>query len=125
MSRQLKIGGDTSELRKSIIDISRMINKDLGKSKIELFSPETKKLLRGEAASQVENIKSKSMLFENLQENILKHCKKWSKVLKKNFELKRKFLKLKQHIAKLNTDQSKISEFGTRLVAKMLVSLAD
>ena len=40
MDKQLKISADTSAVKKSILDLAKTAQKDLGKSKIQLFSKE-------------------------------------------------------------------------------------
>lgn len=115
MSRQLKISGDTSELRKSLIDISRMVKQDLGKSKIELFSPETKKMLRGEVATQAEAIKKQ---IDKIRESTQKHAEAQKNVLKgskEELKIREKILKAHQHMAKLAGDQAKMEGFGEQL----------
>lgn len=115
MSRQLKIGADTSEIKKSILELSRSINKDLGKSKIELFTPETKKLLRGEAIAQAEALKRQ---IDAIKESTKKHAQAMQDVVKgskEELKLKEKILKASQHIAKLSKDQSKVENLSDEL----------
>lgn len=106
MARQLKITGDTSELKKSIMDLGRTITKDLGKSKIDLFSPDTKKFLRTEAVALAADLGKK---IDNIKKSTEAHKKALEQVIKgskEELEIKEKILKASQHI--LNTEKERV-----------------
>lgn len=65
MSSQLKISADTSEVKKSILDIGKSL-KDLKGSSVKIFSPEDKKFLKGEMKKEIGLMKAK--LKENRDE---------------------------------------------------------
>jgi len=115
MSRQIKISGDTSELRKSILELSKLVNKDLGKSKIELFTPDTKKFLRTEASSAMESIKKQ---IDSIKTSTKQHQQALNEVVKgskEELKIREKILKAQQHISKLEKDRSKVSEMAEQV----------
>ena len=57
---QLKVDADVSAVKRSLQEISKVSN-DLGKSPVELLSPETVSLLRGEAKDALDKIKGKQL----------------------------------------------------------------
>lgn len=65
MSSQLKISADTSEVKKSILDIGKTM-KDLKGSKVQVFSSEDKKFIKTEMKKEVALMKQK--LKENRDE---------------------------------------------------------
>lgn len=115
MSRQIKISGDTSELRKSILELSKTINKDLGKSKIELFTPDTKKFIKSEALNAMESIKRQ---IDSIKESTKKHQQALNDVVKgskEELKIREKILKAQQHITKLEKDRSKASDVAEQV----------
>ena len=62
MSSQLKISADTSEVKKSILDIGKSF-KDLKGSKVQIFSNEDKKFLKTEMKKEI------ALMKQKLQEN--------------------------------------------------------
>lgn len=94
MSRSIKIDGDTAPLKKSILDISKTLKKDLGKTKIELFSPATRKFLQKEAVAQVDVLKKK---MDGINKSILSHANNQKRVV----EGSRKSLKFVRKSSKL------------------------
>jgi hypothetical protein len=115
MSRQLKIGADTSEIKKSITELSRMVGKDLGKSKIELFAPETKKLLRGEALTQAAALKRQ---IDQIKDSTKRHAQAIQDVVrgsKEELKIKKEILREAQHILKLEKDLGRINDLGDEL----------
>lgn len=118
MSRQIKISGDTSELRKSLIDISKLLKNDLGKSKIELFSPETKKLLKGEAVAQAEALKKQIDAIKNSTKKHADAMKDVVKGSKEELRIKEKILKAQQHISKLEGERQRMGQFQEQIGGK-------
>lgn len=115
MSRQIKISGDTSELRKSILDLSKLVNKELGKSKIELFTPDTKKFMRNEAVAQAEAIRKQ---IDKIKESTKKHQQAIADVVKgskEELKIREKILKAQQHISKLEGQRGKASNLAEQL----------
>ena len=111
-NRQLKIGADTTELKKSILELSKLVGKDLGKSKIDLFTPETKKLLQGEAKAQAAALKKQMDLIRDSAKQHAAAMQNVVKGSKEELKLKEKILKASVHIAKLSKEQQKVSSFG-------------
>jgi hypothetical protein len=115
MSKQIKISGDTTELRKSILELSKMVSKDLAKSKIELFTPDTKKFLRGEALSTMESIKKQ---IDSIKDSTKRHQQALAEVVrgsKEELKIKEKIVKASQHIAKLEQARGKTSNVADQM----------
>ena len=115
MARSIRITADVTALRKSIIDISKMINKDLGKSKIELFKPETKKFLQSEATQLVSNLKRK---IDGIKESTQGHLKALQGVVKgseEEYRIKMKILKASKAIVDAEQDQQEAIRTTTSL----------
>lgn len=105
MARSIRITADTTQLKKSITDLSKIVNKDMGKSKIELFSADTKKFLRGEAASQVSSLKKKIDGIKESTQNHLKALKAVVKGSEEEYKIKMKILKAQKAIVEAEQDQ--------------------
>lgn len=115
MARSIRITADVTALRKSIIDVSKMINKDLGKSKIELFKPETKKFLQSEATQLVSNLKRK---IDGIKESTQGHLKALQGVVKgseEEYKIKMKILKASKAIVDAEQDQQEAIRTTTSL----------
>lgn len=91
MSSQLKISADTSEVKKSILDLSRNL-KDIGKSKVAIFSQEDKKYLKTEIKKELGLMKSR--LKENRDEikKMIVEQKKLVSGSKEELEVRKKIL---------------------------------
>ena len=75
-----------------------MVNKDLGKSKIELFTPDTKKFLRSEAVAYANNLKKK---IDGIKQSTLDHQKALKGVVagsQEELKIKNKILKASKEI---------------------------
>ena len=58
MSASLKISANTSEVKKSLLELGQEIKK-VGKSKISIFSEDDRKFIKGELAQELASMKSK------------------------------------------------------------------
>jgi hypothetical protein len=105
VARSIKITADTSQLKKSITDLSKVLNKDMGRSKIELFSADTKKFLRTEAITNVENIKRKIDGMKTSTAGWLKNLQGVVKGSKEELTLKMKILSTSKAIVDAEKDQ--------------------
>ena len=115
MARSIKITADTTQLKKSITDLSKMLNKDMGRSKIELFTPDTKKFLRTEAVAQVENLRKK---LDGIKVSTANHMKALQGVVKGSKEelaIKMKILKASQAIVESEKDQQEAIKISASL----------
>ena len=56
MSKKIKIEGDTSGLTKSVMDFAKKIQKDLGKSNIQLLDKDNQKFIKGEWKRHVKEL---------------------------------------------------------------------
>lgn len=100
MSSQLKISADTSEVKKSILDIGKTI-KDLKGSKVQIFSNEDKKFIKSEMKKEIGLMKNK--LKEN-REEIKKLVEVQSDLVsgsKEELEIRKKILEAYKVQAKL------------------------
>lgn len=91
MSSQLKISADTTEVKKSILDLTKSL-KDVGKSKIAIFSQEDKAFIKTELKKEMTAMKSR--IKEN-REEIKKMVAEQRKMVdgsKEELELRKKIL---------------------------------
>lgn len=106
MSSQLKISADTSEVKKSILDIGKTI-KDLKGSKVQVFSSEDKKFLKSEFKKEIAIMKQR--LKENTAEikRATEEQKKMVEGSKEELEMRKKILEAYKTQAKLARDLGK------------------
>lgn len=97
---QLKISADTSEVKKSILDIGKSF-KDLKGSKVNIFSAEDKKFLKGEFKKEIALMKTK--LKENRDEisKMVAEQKKLTEGSQEELEARKKILDAYKTQAKL------------------------
>jgi hypothetical protein len=98
MARSIKITADTAQLKKSITDFSKTIEKSLGKSKIDLFT-------------QADSLKKK---LDGIKESTTKHMKALEGVVKGSREelvLRNKILKASQEV--LDTEKQRQEVMAT------------
>lgn len=115
MAKQLKISADTSEVRKSILDLGKTMKGELGKSNIEIFSKDTKQFLRTEAVKGAELLKGK---MDKIAESVVKHQKALEKVKqgsKEELRIKEKILNATKRIAELDKDRGGLSSVAQGL----------
>lgn len=91
MSSQLKISADTSEVKKSILDLSGAF-KNIKGSKVQIFSTEDKKFIKGEMKKEIALMKQK--LKENASEikKMVDTQKTMVQGTKEELELRKKIL---------------------------------
>ena len=106
MSSQLKISADTSEVKKSILDIGKTI-KDLKGSKVQIFSNEDKKFIKSEMKKEIALMKQR--LKENREEikRATEEQKKMVEGSKEELEMRKKILEAYKTQAKLAKDLQK------------------
>jgi len=103
VTTQLKITADTSDVKKSILDIGKSV-KDLKGSKVAIFSAEDKKFLKGEMKKEIGLMKQK--LKDNRAEisAAVKEQQKMVEGSKEELELRKKILEAYKVQAKLGRD---------------------
>lgn len=79
MTKKLKIDADLSSVQKSILDLSNVLKRDLGSSKINIFSKESEKLLKGEAKVAMEQLNKSAKDLKSQLENQAKVLKDTTK----------------------------------------------
>lgn len=111
MSSQLKISADTSEVKKSILDIGKSL-KDLKGSKVSIFTSEDKKLLKSELKKEIALMKNK--LKENRDEikKMVQAQKDMVSGTKEELELRKKILEAYKTQAKLGKDLGNAQSMG-------------
>ena len=106
-NKQIKITGDTKDLKKSIMDLSKTVTRTLGRSRIELFSPETKKLLRGQVLLHLREINREIKSTREEMERQNKLTKKMA--IGSNNELRSKKQLLEQTRRLVNLEKQRVS----------------
>lgn len=103
MSSQLRISADTSEVKKSILDIGKSI-KDLKGSKVSVFTAEDKKFIKSEMKKEIALMKTK--LKENRDEikKMVQTQKEMVQGSKEELEMRKKILEAYKTQAKLAKD---------------------
>ena len=103
MSSQLRISADTSDVKKSILDIGKTI-KDLKGSKVSVFTSEDKKFIKSEMKKEIALMKSK--LKENRDEikRMVSAQKEMVQGSKEELEMRKKILESYKVQAKLARD---------------------
>lgn len=118
MSSSLKISADTSQVKQSILELSKSL-KSLGDSKISIFTAEDKKFMKGEISKELSVVKTR--LKENIQEikkmteeqrKMVKGANEELEVRKKIMELYRNQNKLAKEASTLQQGQSSIGGSG-------------
>lgn len=118
MSASLKISANTSEVKKSILDLGREL-KNLGKSKVSVFSEEDRKFIKNELKQELSLMKAK--LIENRNEiaKMVAEQNKMEKGTKDELEQRKKILaayqtqtKLAKQMAEVQKQQKDMGGFG-------------
>lgn len=91
MSSQLKISADTSEVKKSILDIGKSM-RDLKGSKVSIFNAEDRKFIKSEMKKEITLMKAR--LKENREEisKMIKEQQKLTAGSKEELEIRKKIL---------------------------------
>jgi len=113
--RQIVITGDTSQLRRSILDVSKTVNKELKSSKINLFTEDSKNFLRKEAKEHLSTIKKNVTQIRKEVEEEAKALKNVTKGSAKELELKEKIIAKTKLLNKLEKERSSIQGGLTNL----------
>lgn len=107
--KQISISADASGVKKSLVDIQRTA-KEIGKSPIELMSPDTKKFLRNEAKSQLENLGKSINKMRSEMSKYNDQLKKAVKGSEKELEIKKKILEKQRQINDAHRTQTGLSD---------------
>lgn len=109
MSASLKISANTSEVKKSLLDLGKDV-KNLGKTKISIFSEEDRKFVKGELKQELSLMKAK--LAENRAEisKMIKEQTKLTKGSKEELDHRKKILSAYQQQTKLASQMDKVNK---------------
>ncbi len=109
MSSSLKISANTSEVKKSLLDLGRDV-KNLGKTKVSIFSADDRKFIKGELKQELSLMKAK--LGENRIEiaKLVREQTKLEKGTKNELEQRKKILAAYQQQTKLAAQMDKIQK---------------
>lgn len=114
MVRKLKIDGDTSGIKRSLLDLSKTL-KSMEKSQIELMTPDTKKLIRGEAQKHFKALDTEiKNMQKSLKENVEIH-KKSIKGSKEELVLKHQILDVQNKINVATRQQQQVAGIAQTL----------
>jgi hypothetical protein len=103
MSSQIKITADTSELKKSILDVGSAV-KSLGTSKVQVFSSEDKKFIKTEMNREIALMKQKLKDNRAAIDEMVEAQKKLTSGSKEELEMRKKILEAYKTQAKLGKD---------------------
>lgn len=114
MSSQFKISADTSEAKKSILDLSKSLSK-LGESKVSIFNDEDKKLLKTELKREMDLMKQKLRQNRDEIKKMVDEQKNLVKGSKEEMELRRKIIDMyrsQNRLAKESGELKKLEKSG-------------
>lgn len=114
MAYSIKINADASDIKRSLMDVSRAA-KDLGKSKISFLDKNERDFLSGQAQKVMEDVRKS---IQGSTEEIKRLQSEQSKVLKgseKELELQRKISKEIRKKANLEREMSRLSQARSQL----------
>lgn len=114
---KIRITGDTSEIKKSILDLSKDV-KNLGQSKVTIFDKEQKDFLTKEAGRAIDDLKKKMETNTKEIKNALKIQNRQHKSVEDEVRARERVTKLIQRQVKLqkemNNIQTSASDIGGR-----------
>lgn len=111
---KIKITGDVSEIKKSILDLSRDV-KDLGKSKVAIFDKEQKDFLAGEAKSHMSELRKEMEKNKKEIQDALKVQKDQVKTVEDEVKHREKVTKLIQRQVSMQKELSKMEGAGAQM----------
>lgn len=112
---KLRIDGDVSPLKKSLMDLSKVVQNGIGKSKIDVVSPEMRKFFQKEGLTQMNAIKT---AMDRINESAKRQAEKIKEAAgnaKKELEAKQKLMEIYKNLnaqAKQYADMQKLTEVG-------------
>jgi len=112
MSQVIKISGDTSGVRKSLLDLSKTIKRDFKNTKLDMFSPEARKFLKHEAVAGAKKLQVK---IDSANAAIKRYTKELGKVIKdseKELILKEKIFRVSQKIVALEKNRNSLQDLA-------------
>lgn len=109
MTKKLKIDADLSSVQKSILDLSNVLKRDLGSSKINIFSKESEKLLKGEAKVAMEQLNKSAKDLKSQLENQAKVLKDTTKNTKEYANEMQKLLNISEKMYQVEKSRGQFS----------------
>ena len=129
MSTSIKISANTSEVKKSLLEISREV-KNLGKSKVSVFSMEDRKFMKGELKQELALMKQKLASNRSEIQKMVKEQAKLEKGTKDELEHRKKILEsyrtqaqLASQMERLQKQNASMGQFGGGGIGGMLSKL--
>lgn len=104
---QLKISADTSEVKKSILDLSRNL-KNIGSSKIAIFTAEDKRFMKTEMKKELDLMKQRLSSNRAEIKKMIEDQKKLVQGSKEELEVRKKILEAYQTQSKLSKEHSSV-----------------
>lgn len=118
MAASLKISANTSEVKKSLLDLGKEI-KTIGKSKVSIFNEDDRKFIKTELKQELSLMKQKLIDNRNEISKMVKEQAKMEKGSKNELEQRKKIIsayqqqsKLAQQISKVQEQQKSLGGFG-------------
>lgn len=108
MSSQIKISADTSEVKKSILDLSRSLKGISSNNKIAIFTAEDKKFLKTEMKKELGLMKDRLKANREEIKKLVDEQKKLTAGSKEELEIRKEILKSYQTQSRLTKDANQI-----------------
>jgi hypothetical protein len=109
VAASLKISANTSEVKKSLLDLGRDV-KSLGKTKISIFSDSDKKFIKGELKSELALMKTKLMENRGEISKLVKEQNKMEKGTKAELDARKKILAAYKEQTKLANQMDRVQK---------------
>jgi len=111
MANKIQIGLDANEVKRSLFEISSVIERSFGRGKsFNIFTPETRKFLAGEATKAIGNIGEEMKKLGKYAEYYHNRLKKINETDLLNLQAKEKLLKIEIQRAKYANELSRLEK---------------
>ena len=111
MSTSLKISANTSEVKKSLLDLSRDV-RNVGKTKVSVFSDDDKKFIRTELKKELEGMKAQFRANKDEIAKLVKEQQSLEKGTKAELEARKKILEAYRQQARLAKQMGEVEGAG-------------
>jgi hypothetical protein len=106
---KIRIGANTQDLKRSILDISRTLQNTLGRSKISILSEDTKRLLKTEMKTQLSAIGQRTQDLTKRAELYTKALKGGVDNVQQEIKYKQRLLQITQQLGRLEGERVQLS----------------
>lgn len=107
---QIKISANTTEFRRSIMDLGRLVKGTMGKTSITLFDAETKKLLAGEAEGQINKLNVRINRLNALISSYARKSKEAAGNAKLELEYRQKMVQATDRLVQAQKQRGQLGE---------------